>query len=96
MSYLINSLMISALIPAFSNSGATCFKYTSRAWPFLLLGLITTFNLRGLPEMPEKIKKVKIIQNELETVSESTDLPVITHQNISLLKHVTINNLCAL
>ena len=57
MSYLINSLMISALIPAFSNSGATCFKYTSRAWPFLLLGLITTFNLRGLPEMPETNKK---------------------------------------
>lgn len=64
--------MISALIPAFSNSGATCFKYTSRACPFLLLGLITTFNLRGLPGMP-KTNKVKF-RNELETASESTDL----------------------
>ena len=53
----INSLMTSALIPAFSNSGATCFMYTSRAWPFLLLGLITTFNLRGLLGMSKTNKE---------------------------------------
>ena len=61
----MNSLMISALIPAFSNSGATCFKYTSRAWPFLLLGLITTFNLRGLPEMPETKKENRKVCKDL-------------------------------
>ena len=42
--------MTSVLMPAFSNNGATCFKYTSRARPFLLLGLMTIFNLRGLLE----------------------------------------------
>ena len=46
-------LMRSTLMPAFSNNGATSFKYTSRAWPFLLLGFITTFNLRGLPGIPK-------------------------------------------
>ena len=49
---LSNLLMRSALMPALSNKGATCLRYTSLAWPFLLLGLITTFSFRGLSWKP--------------------------------------------
>lgn len=51
--------MRSALMPAFSNKGATFFKYTSLASPFLLLGFITTFSLRGLLGIPKQEKKKK-------------------------------------
>ena len=46
-------------MPAFSNKGATFFKYTSLASPFLLLGFITTFSLRGLLGIPKQEKKKK-------------------------------------
>ena len=55
-----NLLIMSALMPALSNKGATCCKYTRRAWPFLLLGLITTFNLRGLVRKPDENSHVRI------------------------------------
>lgn len=46
-------------MPAFSNKGATFFKYTSLASPFLLLGFITTFSLRGLLGIPKQEKNKK-------------------------------------
>lgn len=55
--------MRSALMPAFSNKGATFFKYTSLASPFLLLGFITTFSLRGLLGIPKQEKKKKKKRN---------------------------------
>ena len=57
-----NLLIMSALMPALSNKGATCFKYTRRALPFLLLGLITTFNLRGLVRKPDENSHMRIIR----------------------------------
>ena len=50
-------------MPAFSNKGATFFKYTSLASPFLLLGFITTFSLRGLLGIPKQEKKKKKKRN---------------------------------
>ena len=55
-----NLLIMSALMPALSNKGATCCKYTRRAWPFLLLGLITTFSLRGLVRKPDENSHMRI------------------------------------
>ena len=57
-------------MPAFSNKGATFFKYTSLASPFLLLGFITTFSLRGLLGIPKQEKKKKKKRNHDLLLSE--------------------------
>ena len=75
-----NLLIMSALMPALSNKGATCCKYTRRALPFLLLGLITTFNLRGLVRKPDENSHVRIrrltmgpfIRGKIRRVSNKT------------------------
>ena len=73
-------------MPAFSNKGATFFKYTSLASPFLLLGFITTFSLRGLLGIPKQEKK----KEKKETMIYNCCLKfcVEDHRIVRILKDV--------
>ena len=77
-------------MPAFSNKGATFFKYTSLASPFLLLGFITTFSLRGLLGIPKQEKKKKKKKEKKETMIYKCCLKfcVEDHRIVRILKDV--------
>ena len=87
-----NLLIMSALMPALSNKGATCCKYTRRALPFLLLGLITTFNLRGLVRKPDENSHVRITRLTLIDTSFLVPPSVVDTQSNSVKAWVDIND----